>query len=61
MIIDTIGTSYNSMEELIERQNIIEDQIEKYIEEKGIADRYESIVTLSPDNKYYLSIKLIQD
>jgi len=61
MIIDTIGTSYDSLEELMERQNIIEDKIEKYIEEKGIADRYESTITISKDNRYYLSVKLIQD
>lgn len=61
MIIDTIGVSYNSMEELIERQHIIENQIEEYIQRKGIADRYESTVTLSKDNRYYLSIKLIED
>jgi len=61
MIIDTIGTSYDSMEELIERQHIIEDRIEQYIEEKGIANKYESTVTVSKDNRFYLSINLIQE
>lgn len=61
MIIDTIGTSYDSMEELIERQHIIEDRIEQYIQEKGIANKYESTVTVSKDNRFYLSINLIQD
>lgn len=61
MIIDTIGTSYDSMEELLERQHIIEDKVQTYIEEKGIADRYESTITISKDNRYYLSIKLIED
>lgn len=61
MIIDTIGTSYDSLEELMERQHIIEDKIEQYIIEKNIANRYESTITISKDNRYYLSIKLIED
>lgn len=61
MIIDTIGVSYDSMEELIERQAFIEDKIDEYIKRKEIASRYESIVTVSKDNKYYLTVKLIAD
>lgn len=61
MIVDTIGTSYDSMEELIERQSYIEDKIEKYITEKQIANRYESIITMSKDNRFYLTIRIIQD
>jgi len=61
MIIDTIGATYDSMEELIERQHIIEDRIQQYIEDKGIADRFESVITISRDNKYYLTVKLIAD
>lgn len=61
MIIDTIGITYNSMEELIERQSYIEDKIEKYITEKEIANRYESVITVSQDNKYYLTVRIIAD
>lgn len=61
MIIDTIGCSYDSMEELIERQYIIEERIQEYIEDKGIADRYESLISMSKDNRYYLTVKLIAD
>lgn len=61
MIIDTIGTSYDSMEELIERQHIIEDRVREYIADKGIADRYETTITMAENNKYYLTIQIIKD
>lgn len=59
MIIDTIGTSYDSMEELIERQSIIENTVETYIKEKKIATGYESIITVSKDNRYYLTVRIL--
>lgn len=59
MVIDTISVSYDSMEELIDRQKIIEDHILDYIETKNIATGFESQVKIS-ENRFYLTVNLIK-
>lgn len=60
MIIDTIGTSYDSIEELINRKDYIENKVLDYIQDKNIATGYESTVSISKDNRYYLTIKILK-
>lgn len=60
MIIDTIGCTYDSLEELMDRQSVIEEKIKDYIEAKGIADDYKSEITMAANDKFYLQIKLIK-
>lgn len=60
-VIDTIGVTYDSMEELLERQTYIEKQLQGFIDTKRIADRFESTVVVTKNNKYNLEIKLLSD
>ena len=60
MIVDTISVSYSSMQELLERQEIIENTIADYIEDKELADSYESQIRIS-DDRYYLTVNIIKD
>lgn len=60
MIVDTISVSYDSLEELMERQTIIEKHIMDYVEGKAIADCYDTQIKMS-DNRFYLTVNLIKD
>lgn len=60
MVVDTISVSYDSLEELMERQTVIEQTIMDYVDEKQIADRYDSQIRID-DNRYYLTVNLIKD
>lgn len=60
MVVDTISVSYDSMEELMERQKVIENTISKYITEKNIASGYQSQIRVSED-RFFLTVNLIKD
>ena len=59
MLIDTLSVSYSSLEELMERQQIIEQTIQDYIEEKKLADYFESTITIS-DTRCHLKVDIIK-
>lgn len=60
-IIDTIGVSYENMEDLIEAQSRIETRLEEYIKRRSIADRYETTILCTKNNRYNLNIDLISE
>lgn len=60
MIIDNIAVSYNSLEELLSRQQYIENKVTTYLQTNPIADMIESTIRIT-NNKYILNIALIKE
>lgn len=61
MTIDSIGTSYDTIEQLLERRQVILDKVNKYMISKDLGDRTESVITINKHNKYYLQVNIIKD
>ncbi len=58
-ILDNIVVSYSSMDELFERQAIIEKTIVDYVDEKNMKVSYETSISMT-DDRYFLTITLLK-
>lgn len=60
MIVDNIAVTYLSLEQLIERQIVIEKRILDYLQTNPIADSIQSTIRIHED-KYILNVTLIKE
>lgn len=61
-IVDNLSVSYTCIEELLKRKDAMEVRTERYIKKNPEwADRFETTVSLGPNNRCFLNFKIIKD